>query len=428
MLTVTGWTGSWNGTTGTAGKIFAGTNASGLTVGQLTKIRFYNGSIYYTATILSNGEVVPTGNYITTGTITGSSFCPGTSGISVPFIYALAANFPSATFTAQLSDASGSFTSPVTLQNVASDASGSQSISVTIPLGTTSGTGYRIRVVSNTPAVTGSDNGTNLTVNPLPNATYTLSASPSTIYNGTSSTLSLSGSQTGVNYQLRTGTTPVGSAVAGTGSGISFAAVSPGSTTTYNVLATNATTGCSVQQTSTAIVTVIAACITSQPSNVTICSGAGTSFSVVASGSPSYQWQVSANSGGSWTDITAAGAEPGYADWTTSTLTLTGTIPSNNAYQYRCVLSGGCGQTSNAATLTLQIINISYTLSASPGLVSVSGSSILTLSGSQVGVNYQLRTGTTPIGSAVAGTGSSISLSYYINAIQCFGNYHFRWM
>jgi len=410
-LTVTGWTGGYNGTSGTAGKIYVGSNASGLIAGQLAQIRFYSGSAYYPATIRSDGEVVPTGNYITTGTITGSPFCTDATGINVPFTYGLASNFPSATFTAQLSDALGSFTSPVTLQSVASDASGSQSISITIPSNTTAGTGYRIRVVSNTPAVTGSDNGTDLTVDPLPTATYTLSASPSTIYNGSSSTLSLSGSQTGVNYQLRIVTTPVGSAVAGTGSAISFAPVSPSSTTTYNVLATNATTGCSVQQTSTATVTVLPACITGQPSNVTICSGAGTSFSVVASGSPSYQWQVSTDNGGSWNNITAAGTEPVYAGWTTSTLSLTGTVPSNNAFQYRCVLSGGCGQTSNAATLTLQIINISYTLSAIPGLISVSESSTLTLSGSQSNVNYQLRTGTTPIGSPVAGTGSSISFA-----------------
>ncbi|MCK9399076.1 MAG: T9SS type A sorting domain-containing protein [Bacteroidales bacterium] len=344
---------------------------------------------------------------ITTGTISGSPFCAG-AAVSVPFT--ITGTFTSGNiFTAQLSDASGGFTSPVAIGSLTQTTAGT--ISGTIPSGTLTGTAYRIRVVSSNPVITGTDNGSNLTVNPLPTVTYTLTATPSTIYNGSSSTLSLSGSQTGVNYQLRIVTTPVGSAVAGTGSAISFAPVSPGSTTTYNVLATNATTGCSVQQTSTATVTVLSTCITTHPSNVTICSGAGTSFSVVASGSPSYQWQVSTNNGGSWANITAAGAEPGYAGWTTSTLTLTGTIPSNNAYQYRCVLSGGCGQTSNAATLTLQIINISYTLSASPGLVSVSGSSTLTLSGSQTNVNYQLRTGTTPIGSPVAGTGSSISFA-----------------
>jgi len=101
--------------------------------------------------------------------------------------------------------------------------------------------------------VTGQDTHIH-TVNALPTASYTLSASPATICNGSSTTLSLSGSQTGVNYYLRTGTDNI-SMVAGTGSSISFAAVSPTTTTTYNVLATN--TNCSAQVTDTKEVTVL---------------------------------------------------------------------------------------------------------------------------------------------------------------------------
>lgn len=60
ILTINGWLGGYNSTSGTAGKIFAGTSASGLTALQLTKIRFFNGSNYYKATLLSTGELVPT--------------------------------------------------------------------------------------------------------------------------------------------------------------------------------------------------------------------------------------------------------------------------------------------------------------------------------------------------------------------------------
>jgi hypothetical protein len=55
-------------------------------------------------------------------------------------------------FTAQLSDASGSFASPTTLGTLASVSSGS--IVANIPPSTTLGTGYRIRVVSSSPAIT----------------------------------------------------------------------------------------------------------------------------------------------------------------------------------------------------------------------------------------------------------------------------------
>lgn len=55
-------------------------------------------------------------------------------------------------FTAQLSDASGSFASPTTLGTLTSVSSGS--IVANIPPSTTLGTGYRIRVVSSSPAIT----------------------------------------------------------------------------------------------------------------------------------------------------------------------------------------------------------------------------------------------------------------------------------
>jgi uncharacterized protein (TIGR02145 family) len=74
------------------------------------------------------------------------------------------------TFTAQLSNSSGNFSSPTTLGNVTSTASGT--ITGTIPSGV-QGTGFRVRVVSSNPAVTGSDNGTNIVINPLPSPQIT---------------------------------------------------------------------------------------------------------------------------------------------------------------------------------------------------------------------------------------------------------------
>ncbi len=158
MLTITGWVGGYNGTSGTAGKIFVGSNSGGSTTGQLKQIQFFNGTSNFPATILSNGEVVPTGNSITTGSVSGSPFCGGQTS-TVPFTYELASNF-TGTFTAQLSDASGSFSPPFNsnIGSVTSDGSGSQTLSVTIPANTSAGGAYRIRVVNNTPIVNGSPN------------------------------------------------------------------------------------------------------------------------------------------------------------------------------------------------------------------------------------------------------------------------------
>jgi len=69
-------------------------------------------------------------------------------------------------FQAQLSDQYGSFTTTTVLGSVTSVNSGS--ITCIIPIATNSGSSYRIRVVSSNPNVTGSNNGVNITVNPLP--------------------------------------------------------------------------------------------------------------------------------------------------------------------------------------------------------------------------------------------------------------------
>lgn len=72
-------------------------------------------------------------------------------------------------FQLELSDDAGDFTSATTIGSVAStNATGT--ITGTIPMGITSGTGYRVRVVSTDNAFTGDDNGTDLTLHPKPAA------------------------------------------------------------------------------------------------------------------------------------------------------------------------------------------------------------------------------------------------------------------
>src|SRR6478609_1496277 len=74
------------------------------------------------------------------------------------------------TFIAQLSSFNGSFLSPTTIGAITT-SSPNGVIGATIPSTTPPGTNYRIRVVSTSPAITGSDNGANITINDLPRAT-----------------------------------------------------------------------------------------------------------------------------------------------------------------------------------------------------------------------------------------------------------------
>ena len=116
------------------------------------------------------------------GTISPTTFCAGTA-VTVPFT-AYTANTGN-TYTAQLSDASGSFAAPVSIGTLSSAATGAGTISATIPATATGGIGYRIRVVSSNPALSGADNGTDLAINTLPTS-VTAATSAATVCSGSS--------------------------------------------------------------------------------------------------------------------------------------------------------------------------------------------------------------------------------------------------
>jgi hypothetical protein len=89
-----------------------------------------------------------------------SVFCEGSS-LNVP--YAISGNFNAGNvFSVQLSNALGSFASPIAIGTLPNVVAGT--IPCMIPLGTPEGIGYRVRVVSSAPVVIGSDNGVDVTI------------------------------------------------------------------------------------------------------------------------------------------------------------------------------------------------------------------------------------------------------------------------
>lgn len=101
-----------------------------------------------------------------------TSFCPGdTVRINYKVTFPFRVNN---VFTAQLSNAAGSFASPV---NIGSLAYNKDSFIVgTIPWSTPAGTGYRVRIVASAPADVSADNGVNLTVHSIPTPTLNSNA------------------------------------------------------------------------------------------------------------------------------------------------------------------------------------------------------------------------------------------------------------
>ncbi|WP_329806731.1 GEVED domain-containing protein [Flavobacterium facile] len=143
-------------------------------------------------------------NTITTNTaLVGSPFCVTSStgaAVSVPFTSVGTFNAGNV-YTAQLSNAAGSFASPVSIGTVTSTLN-TDIISATIPAGTAAGVGYRIRVVANNPVVTGIDN----TINLIVQNSAAITAQPSTTVqnicqSGSATALSVTATGTTVTYQ-----------------------------------------------------------------------------------------------------------------------------------------------------------------------------------------------------------------------------------
>lgn len=137
----------------------------------------------------TGGSTNPT---ITTGVISGSPFCPGTS-VSVPFT--TTGNFNSGNaFDVYLSDASGNFPGTKIGNGLASP------ISAMIPGGAAAGTGYRIRVVATNPSTTGTANTSDLTITATGSA-GTISAVKDTICENTPAVLNVSGASGNIQWQ-----------------------------------------------------------------------------------------------------------------------------------------------------------------------------------------------------------------------------------
>lgn len=171
-------------------------------------------------------------NTITTDTaIIGSPFCVSAStGVSVSVPFTSVGTFNAGNvYTAQLSNAAGSFASPVSIGTVTSTAN-SGTIAATIPAGTAAGTGYRIRVVSSNPVVTGTNNTVDLTVQVPAAITTQPSTTVQNLCQGSAATaLSVTATGTTLTYQWYSNTTATNSG--GTPVGTSSASYTPVTTT-----------------------------------------------------------------------------------------------------------------------------------------------------------------------------------------------------
>lgn len=201
-----------------------------------------------------------------------------------------------------------------------------------------------------------------LTVNTAPAATAQPQAA--TLCVGGNNTFSITATGTGLTYQWQLSTD----------GGANYNNIAGATNSSYTV--SGATAGmnnyryrcivsgtCAPALTSNAVILTVVSpvAITAQPTDAALCSGSNTSFTVTTTSSQpvSYQWQVSTNGGGTWTDIAGA---------TTATLALNNVTTASNGFQYRVrVWNAACSTPANSAVATLTVRQLpSVTLSASP--------------------------------------------------------------
>ncbi len=221
---------------------------------------------------------------------------------------------------------------------------------------------YRCILTSAGCAVPAVSNAAILTVNLL--AAITSQPTDATICAGSSNTFCVTAVGTGLIYQWESAPNcgaPWTSIPAATSSCLTITGVS---TASYRCRVTSTTCANTVTSNCVTLTVVNPITITSQPSNVQMCSGGNTSFSVSATGTAIiYQWQV--NSGAGFSNVVNGGV---YSGATTATLNITGATTGMNGYQYRSNLSNATCTTpipTNTVLLTVRQLP-SVTLSASP--------------------------------------------------------------
>ena len=239
--------------------------------------------------------------------------------------------------------------------------------------------------------------------NPLP-STFAVTGGGNYCMGGAGSNISLSGSATGITYQLFLGSTSVGSSVAGTGSSISFGNQTAAGT--YTVVASNSATTCSNNMTGSATVM-----INPLPFAYTVtgggnyCSGTG-GVHVMLSGSTvgtTYQLFAGGTPVGGAMSGTGLGLDFG-SQTISGVYTVVGTNP----------VTGCSGPMSGSVNISVTALPTAYTLSSTGSSYCAGGAGIdIVLSGSDISTNYQLYNGTTPVGGSVAGTSAAIDFGYH---------------
>ncbi|MBI3521137.1 MAG: T9SS type A sorting domain-containing protein [Bacteroidetes bacterium] len=220
-------------------------------------------------------------NQLKTLSVSSTSVCSGNS-LTVPYTINGICNSGNI-FTAQLSDAAGSFVSPVSIGTISATSSGT--ISATIPSTVAYGTNYRIRVIASNPSQKGERSNSNILINKAPSVLSQPTNKTACINANTSFTSSVSSNTTSLQWYFNS--SPITTA---TTTILSLTSVQPANSGNYYLTATNS---CGSTNSNTVVLTVNDPTV-SVSGIMTLC--AGQSTTLTASGAVNYSWNTGANS------------------------------------------------------------------------------------------------------------------------------------
>ena len=230
------------------------------------------------------------------------------------------------------------------------DIAGATNATLTLTAVPLADNAHQFRVVVSNSAGSVTSNAAILTVNVAQSAPA-FTAQPASVSVPTPNTATFSVVATGtpgptLQWQLSTNAGGSFADIAGaTGSSYNTTATVAGDNgNQYRVIATN-TAGATTSNAATLTVAVPAApSFTLHPVNVTITEGQNAQFTVAVSGTPTptLQWQLSTDSGVTWSSITGA---------TSTVLDLIGAALANNGRQFRAVASNSAGVVNSSAAV-----------------------------------------------------------------------------
>jgi len=270
----------------------------------------------------------------------------------------------------------------------------------TIDFGAQIGQGTYTAVGTN--AVTGCSSAmggnTVIAAQPLPTS-YAVTGGGAYCAGGAGFDISIANSDPGIDYQLYHGSAMVGSALGGIGSSLSFGTqTAPGN---YTVIATDATTGCVKTMGGSAVIT-----INPLPTAYSVLGGGnyctgGTGVHIflgVSSPGVSYQLYNGSSTVGGPVSGTGSTLDFGL-NVNTGTYTVVAQNPTTTC----------SNNMTGSATVGINALPSDFTVTGGGSYCVGGGGVNIGLGGTESGVRYQLFNGTTSVGSAINGTGSSIS-------------------